>query len=108
MLLITLIGILIAFLYLRLWRLLDQRISLTQAANIQTEYQEKISFKECLIACWQSPYLLLLAWIVCADYLAFSLGEVVFYDVLKEHYPNPLDYSLYTGCSLLGPASPLF
>lgn len=96
-LLISLVGILIAFLYLRLWRLLDQRISLTHAAKIQTEYQEKISFKECLIACWRSPYLLLLAWIVCADYLAYSLGEVVFYDVLKEHYPHPRDYCHYMG-----------
>lgn len=96
-LLITLIGILIALLYLSLWRLLDQRISLVKTANIQTEYQEKISFKECLIACYRSPYLLLLAWIVCADYLAYSLGEVVFYDVLNEQYPNPLDYSLYMG-----------
>lgn len=95
--LITLVGLCIAALYLRLWGLLNERSSSHQLSKEQAEYQEKISFKECLIACFRSPYLLLLAWIVCADYLAYSLGEVVFYDVVKEYYPHPRDYCHYMG-----------
>jgi ATP:ADP antiporter, AAA family len=34
---------------------------------------------------------------VIADYIAYSLGEVIFLDVLKLQFPNPTDYCNYMG-----------
>jgi AAA family ATP:ADP antiporter len=45
----------------------------------------------------KSRYLLLLGWITIADYVAYTLGEVIFLDVLKQKFPDPRQYANYNG-----------
>lgn len=45
----------------------------------------------------KSPYLLSLFLIVIAEYVSYSLGELIFLDTLKEMYPSPSDYCQYMG-----------
>lgn len=46
---------------------------------------------------FSSTKLKLIGWIVLADYIAYSLSEVLFFAILKQKYPLPSDY-----CSFLG------
>lgn len=50
-----------------------------------------------ILICWRSPYLLLLAWVTIADYIAYALGEVVFLDILKQKFPDPREYCDFMG-----------
>ncbi len=50
-----------------------------------------------ILVCFRSPYLLLLAWITIADYVAYALGEVIFFDVLKQKFPDPRQYCAFMG-----------
>ncbi len=45
----------------------------------------------------RTPYLGWLLAIVCLDYLAYTLAEVVFLSVLKEYWPDPIAYCNYLG-----------
>lgn len=56
-----------------------------------------LSIWESIRICCQSRYLLLLAWITIADYIAYALGELIFLDVLKQKFPDPRDYCDYMG-----------
>ncbi len=63
--------------------------------------------------CLKSPFLLLLGWITIADYVAYTLGEVIFLDVLKQKFPDPREYCNFMGKlsfwnGLLTAASALF
>lgn len=89
------IGIVTGCLYCHLWRLLTQH-----APNPckQTEVDtQPFLLKESLFACMQSRPLRLLSWIVIADYIAYSLGEVIFLDFLKLQFPLAADYCHYMG-----------
>lgn len=57
----------------------------------KSPFLDKISF------CFQSRELKLMGWIVVADYIAYSLGEVLFLEVLKKKYPDPNEYCHYLG-----------
>jgi AAA family ATP:ADP antiporter len=59
--------------------------------------EETVSIWEGIRACIQSPYLMLLAWVTIADYIAYALGEIVFLDILKQRYPDPRQYCDYMG-----------
>jgi len=52
---------------------------------------------ESIRVCMKSRYLLLLAWMTIADYIAYALGEVIFLDVLKQKYPDPRLYCDFMG-----------
>lgn len=56
-----------------------------------------LSVWESIRICFKSRYLLLLGWITVADYIAYTLGEVIFLDVLKQLYPDPRDYVQFMG-----------
>lgn len=68
-------------------------------AGPKQEKEEKpiLSVWESIQICFKSPYLFLLAWITIADYIAYTLGEVIFLDVLKNLYPDPRDYCKFMG-----------
>jgi len=93
-LLLCFVGIAIAWLYHRLFIYFSQ-IPKPDKETLQDG--EALSLKKSLLAFWRSPYLLLLGWMVIADYVAYSLGEVIFLDILKERYPLPRDYCHYMG-----------
>lgn len=62
-----------------------------------SEEGKKFSLKEALRFFLQSKPLKLMGWIVFADYIAYSLAEVLFLEVLKLKYPHPTDYCSYMG-----------
>lgn len=59
--------------------------------------KENLSVWESVLICCKSRYLLLLAWLTIADYIAYAMGEVIFFDVLKTRYPDPRDYCNFMG-----------
>lgn len=103
------IGLISAWLYRFLW------IEFAKSSPQVSEKQEEgstLSLRECLKACLQSKYLSLLAWMTIADYIAYALGEVVFFDILKQKYPDPRQFCEYNGrlsqwCGILTAASAL-
>jgi len=86
------IGVVIAWLFARLWN------EFSGAERVETKKSEEVlSVWESIRICFQSRYLLLLAWVTVADYIAYALAEVIFFDVLRQQYPNPLDYCDFMG-----------
>ncbi len=91
MIALTILSVIIARLYTILW---------SQFAGPKIEEEEKkehLSLFESIRLCFKSRYLLLLAWITIADYIAYTLGEVIFLDVLKQKYPDPSQFYNYNG-----------
>lgn len=90
MLALSLLSIAIAWLYTKLWK---------HFAGPKKELirEEPMSMWDSICLCMKSKYLLLLAWLTIADYIAYTLGEVIFLDVLKQRFPNPIDYCNYNG-----------
>ena len=61
------------------------------------EEEKKFSLKEAVNFFFNSKSLRLMGWIVFADYIAYSLAEVLFLEVLRHKYPLPCDYCSYMG-----------
>lgn len=92
---LALISILIAWLFSKLSQAFSEPIqSATPAAESASD---SLSLWDSLKACYQSPYLMLLAWMTIADYIAYALGEVVFFDILKQRFPDPREYCDFMG-----------
>ncbi|MBI5272809.1 MAG: hypothetical protein HY861_02365 [Chlamydiia bacterium] len=91
MLSLTIVSGLTVWLFFYLWR--------TFAGSKKDAKNEKpsLSVWESVRICVKSRYLLLLAWITIADFVAYALGEIIFLDVLKQLYPEPRDYCNYMG-----------
>lgn len=91
---IALISLLIAWMVQMLWKILAH-----ERAEIQHVEKEEspVSVWDSIKVCMKSSYLLLLAWITVADYIAYALGEVIFLDVLKQKYPDPRQYCDFMG-----------
>jgi AAA family ATP:ADP antiporter len=90
---LALMSVLAVWLFSYLWRTLSTQ----QRREESPSSQEPLSVWESIRVCFRSKYLLLLAWITVADYIAYTLGEVIFLDVLKQLYPDPRDYCNYMG-----------
>jgi len=90
MLVVALVALFTAWLYTLLW----QQFA---GPKHDTPQDGAVSMWDSIRLCLKSKYLLLLAWLTIADYIAYTLGEVVFLDVLKQKFPNPIAYSNYTG-----------
>lgn len=93
-LVIVLSGSLAAVLYSRLFRSLckeNENLVYNPSMTGTFSLQEAISF------CYNFQPLRLLSWIVIADYIAYSLGEVLFLDILKKKFSDPADYCQYLG-----------
>ncbi len=89
---LALIGVVTAWLFSKLWN----EFSGAEKVEANTK-EDSLSVWESIRICFQSKYLLLLAWVTIADYIAYALAEVIFFDVLKEQYPNPRDYCDFMG-----------
>ncbi|MGR3974055.1 MAG: Npt1/Npt2 family nucleotide transporter [Candidatus Rhabdochlamydia sp.] len=94
MLLLTLTALLAGACYTQLTALLHD---IKPKACPSSPPKPQLSVKGALWQCFQSPYLLLLGWITVADYIVYTLGEVVFFDVLKQQFPHPQDYFNFNG-----------
>lgn len=103
---VSLIGILTAWCYFKLWK------EFAGPKKEVEEPKESLSVWESIQVCRKSKYLKLLAWITIADYIAYTLGEVIFLDILKKKYPGHLEYCNYQGnlifwCGLMTAVSAL-
>lgn len=87
MIVVSLLGVLLGYLYC----LLSKQLTFAKAEKV-AQREERFSLRENISLCWRTPHLFLLCWIVMADYIAYSLGEVVFFDVLKRKYTSPSEY----------------
>lgn len=85
------LSVLTAWLFSRLWKSLEGPI------QKEEKKQEPLSIWEGIRICLRSPYLLLLAWVTIADYVAYALGEIVFLDVLRQKFPDPREYCDFMG-----------
>lgn len=90
---VTISSIVTAYLYYLLWNYLSQN----SPQQVSEPSENNFSLKDSISTCFQNPSLRLLSWIVVADYIAYSLGEVIFLDVLKKKYPLSVDYCYYMG-----------
>jgi AAA family ATP:ADP antiporter len=95
MIVLSLIGILTAYLYSKLWR--EFAGPKKEEDKNTVEAKDPISVLDSIRLCIKSPYLSLLAWITIVDYIAYALGEVIFLDILKQRYPDPREYCAYMG-----------
>lgn len=91
---VAVMGALTAWLFWSLWH----RLSGMEKNQPEPQPQEKpISVWESFRICFRSRYLMLLAWVTIADYIAYALGEVVFLDVLRQKFPDPRLYADFMG-----------
>ena len=87
---VFLIGVITALLYRRLCK----EFNITEGSFEQAKH---FSLQEALAFFKNSRPLKLLGWIVFADYIAYSLAEVLFLGILKLKYPLPCDYCTFMG-----------
>ncbi|HEV7736836.1 MAG TPA: Npt1/Npt2 family nucleotide transporter, partial [Chlamydiales bacterium] len=91
---VAVMGVFTAWLFLSLWRMLSG----TEKNQPEPPKQEKpLPIWEGFRICFRSRYLMLLAWVTIADYVAYALGEVVFLDVLRQKFPDPRSYADFMG-----------
>lgn len=96
---VTTVGLLVFVLFGRLSKWLGQREG--ECDRLETTAPSKakpnLSLFSSISYLIRSPYLCCLFVMVFADYVAYSLGELVFLDRLKALYPSPVDYCSYMG-----------
>jgi AAA family ATP:ADP antiporter len=91
MIVLFLSGLLASWLYIRVWKIFSMQ------SPKEAHYREPIHLSDSISYCIKNPQLRSLSWIVIADYISYSVGEVIFLDLLKEQYPDPLHYCAYMG-----------
>lgn len=94
LILMTSVIVVLSLITAWLFSLLSNRF---QPIDAPPEEKESLSVWESILICCRSRYLLLLAWLTIADYIAYAMGEVIFFDVLKTRYPDPRDYCNFMG-----------
>jgi AAA family ATP:ADP antiporter len=94
---VALISLATAWLFSCLCRSLKDSQPQTQPQTGKKEEEPSLSVWESMRICFKSKYLLLLAWLTIADYIAYALGEVIFLDILKQKFPDPRDYCDFMG-----------
>ncbi len=93
-LVVAFVGIITAGMFFALWRMLSG----TPKNQAEPPKQaEPLSIWESFRICFRSRYLMLLAWVTIADYIAYALGEVIFLDVLRQKFPDPRAYADFMG-----------
>ncbi len=95
-LMVAALSLLIGWLFSLLWNLFARDFQKIEK-NKEDSKPEPLSVWSSILICCKSRYLLLLAWVTIADYIAYALGEVVFLDVLKQKFPNPRQYCDFMG-----------
>ncbi len=91
---LAILSMVTAWLFHKLWQYFAEQPALEPKKQ---EKSEPLALWSSIQACLKSRYLLLLAWVTIADYVAYALGEVVFFDILKTKFPNPKDYCAFMG-----------
>src|SRR5690606_24798904 len=92
---LTLCGALTYLLFKKLSKHFQTREPLQ---NVEKEsFSKKLSLSSSLRYLMESPYLRSLLIIVVAEYVCYTLGELIFLETLKSKYPSPADYCLYAG-----------
>jgi ATP:ADP antiporter, AAA family len=91
MLFLAISGLVTAWLYSKLWR------EFAGPKQEEKKDEDILSLWDSVRACMKSRYLLLLAWITTADYVAYTLGEVIFFDIAKLKYTTKADYNVFMG-----------
>jgi AAA family ATP:ADP antiporter len=94
---LAVVSLAVAWMFDRLCRACSEPVS---PAPAQKKSENALSVWESFQIVLRSRYLMLLAWVTIADYIAYSLGEVIFLDILKQRYPDPREY-----CSFMGQLS---
>ena len=96
---VTLLGLLSVFAYSRLeCRLSAQGDHPTAPGEMKPKRSPtQFTLWESVRTCLGSRSTFLLAWIVVVEYVAYSVGEVIFLEVLKERFPAPVDYCAWMG-----------
>lgn len=90
---VAVLSIFTFWLFSSLWKILA-----TYTPQVREEKKPApFTVWESIRVCMKSRYLLLLAWMTIADYIAYALGEVIFLDVLKQKYPDPRLYCDFMG-----------
>jgi AAA family ATP:ADP antiporter len=92
---LLLCGILTQIFFTLLHKLFQQRIPLIREEK--KNFSQKLSLSNSLRFLMQSPYLRSLFLIVIAEYVCYTLGELIFLETLKEKYPSPAEYCQYMG-----------
>ena len=96
MILVAVVSVMIAGLFTALWRTLTTNFS-AQVKDSVPEERGILSVWDSFLICCRSKYLLLLAWLTVADYIAYALGEIVFLDILRQRFPDPRQYCDFMG-----------
>ncbi|HSX13365.1 MAG TPA: Npt1/Npt2 family nucleotide transporter [Chlamydiales bacterium] len=91
---LTALSLIVAWLFSRLWGEFSQTQPKKEAPK---EKKETLSVWSSILICCRSRYLLLLAWVTIADYIAYALGEIIFLDLLKQKFPDPREYCDFMG-----------
>ena len=91
---LAILSIAIALLFHFLWRHFSES---APPSPIDKPKEEPLSVWSSILICCRSRYLLLLAWVTIADYIAYALGEIVFLDILRQKFPDPRDYCDFMG-----------
>ncbi len=99
MILLAILSLLTAWMFSALFRLFSafEKQQVQPEETIHKLEPEPLSVWESFRICLKSRYLLLLAWVTIADYIAYALGEVIFLDVLKQKFPDPRVYCDFMG-----------
>lgn len=92
---LALISVVTVWLFFYVWQKFTGETS--PQSHSRSENQPGLSVWESVQICFKSRYLFLLAWITMADYIAYALGELIFFDLLKQLYPDPRDYCNFQG-----------
>lgn len=91
---LTFLSLIVAWLFSQLWGEFSKDQPIT---NKPKEKKETLSVWSSILICCRSRYLLLLAWVTIADYIAYALGEIIFLDLLKQKFPDPREYCDFMG-----------
>lgn len=92
-------GLITSYLYIKLSELFTSQ---SPVETVDQVYSTSSLWSN-ITTCFRHPQLRILSWISIVDYIAYSLGEVIFLEVLKYRYPAPTDYCNHMGTlSLFG------
>ncbi|HSX10156.1 MAG TPA: Npt1/Npt2 family nucleotide transporter [Chlamydiales bacterium] len=94
---LVLCGLATHLLFTLLCKTFRSRLPTQPQKKEEKPFSEKLSLSTSLRYLMESPYLRSLFLIVIAEYVCYTLGELIFLETLKERYPSPAEYCQYMG-----------
>ncbi len=89
-------GLLTHFAFHNLYKRFRQRGIVRPIQQLKT-FSSRLSLSSSLRYLIESPYLRSLLLIVVAEYVCYTLGELIFLETLKTRYPTPAEYCGFMG-----------